>query len=40
MLHTADKRWREISYTNNAIIERYVRRIPGSILLKFNMKIQ
>ncbi|MDR2065985.1 MAG: TonB-dependent receptor family protein [Prevotellaceae bacterium] len=39
MLHTSDKRWREISYTDNAMIESFMRRIPGSIILKFNMKI-
>ncbi|MDR2652725.1 MAG: carboxypeptidase-like regulatory domain-containing protein [Prevotellaceae bacterium] len=40
MLHTSDKHWREISYTDNAMIESFMRRIPGSIILKFNMKIQ
>ncbi|MDR1347960.1 MAG: hypothetical protein LBJ63_05965 [Prevotellaceae bacterium] len=40
MLHTSDKRWREITYTDNAMIESFMRRIPGSIILKFNMKIQ
>jgi hypothetical protein len=39
MLHTIDKRWREIIYTDNAMIERFVRRLPGNIMLKFNMKI-
>jgi hypothetical protein len=39
MLHTVDKRWREIIYTDNAMIERFVRRLPGNIMLKFNMKI-
>ncbi|MDR2127007.1 MAG: carboxypeptidase-like regulatory domain-containing protein [Prevotellaceae bacterium] len=39
MLHTSDKRWREISYTDNAMIESFMRRIPGSIILKFNIKI-
>ena len=39
MLHTVDKRWREIVYTDNAMIERFVRRLPGNIMLKFNMKI-
>jgi hypothetical protein len=39
MLHTSDKHWREISYTDNAMIESFMRRIPGSIILKFNMKI-
>jgi hypothetical protein len=39
MLHTSDKRWREISYADNAMIESFMRRIPGSIILKFNIKI-
>ena len=39
MLHTIDKHWREIIYTDNAMIERFVRRLPGNIMLKFNMKI-
>lgn len=39
MLHTSDKHWGEIMYTDNAMIERFVRRIPGSIMLKFNFKI-
>ncbi|MDR1553387.1 MAG: carboxypeptidase-like regulatory domain-containing protein [Prevotellaceae bacterium] len=40
MMHTSNKHWREISYTDNAMIESFMRRIPGSIILKFNMKIQ
>jgi hypothetical protein len=40
MLHTSDKRWREVSYTDNAMIESFMRRIPGSIILKLNIKIQ
>ncbi|MDR0420173.1 MAG: carboxypeptidase-like regulatory domain-containing protein [Prevotellaceae bacterium] len=40
MLHTSDKRWRKIAYTDNAMIESFMRRIPGSIILKFNIKIQ
>ncbi|MDR1197462.1 MAG: TonB-dependent receptor [Prevotellaceae bacterium] len=39
MLHTSDKRWREITYTDNAMIESFMRRIPGSIILKLNIKI-
>jgi hypothetical protein len=39
MLHTSDKRWQQITNTDNAIIESFMRRIPGSIILKFNMKI-
>jgi hypothetical protein len=39
MLHTSNKHWGEITYTDNAMIERFVRRIPGNIMLKFNFKI-
>lgn len=39
MLHLSDKRWREISHIENVIVENYLYRIPGYIMLKLNMKI-
>jgi hypothetical protein len=39
MLHLSNKRWREISHIENVIVENYLYRIPGYIMLKFNMKI-
>jgi hypothetical protein len=39
ILHLSDKRWQEISQIDNVMIESYVRRISGYIILKFNIKI-